>query len=120
MGYGLHITRRAHWSDEDGAEITAGEWAAYVASDPELEMTGVAEAVTPQGETLRIQADGMTRWVQGGDTSGWLSFRRGSISANNPSDDLTIKMHKIAVALGAKLEGDQGEEYGADGRMIRR
>ena len=120
MGYGLHITRRAHWSDEHGPEISAEEWVAYAATDPELEITGAAEAVSPQGETIRMASPGLTRWVQGGETAGWLSFQRGSLSANNPSDDFVIKMHRISVALGAKLEGDEGELYDAAGRMIRR
>ncbi len=44
MGYDLHITRRAHWSD-DGDDISAEESLALVATDPELQL-GVANGPT--------------------------------------------------------------------------
>jgi hypothetical protein len=37
MGYDLHITRRRHWPDE-GDDITAQEWLAYVERDSELRL----------------------------------------------------------------------------------
>jgi hypothetical protein len=38
MGLELYITRATNWYDDEGAQIGADEWLAYVAQDPELTM----------------------------------------------------------------------------------
>jgi hypothetical protein len=30
MGYDIHITRAEHWAENEGREISAEEWLAYV------------------------------------------------------------------------------------------
>ncbi len=63
MGYEVHITRKEHWSDEDGPELTLDEWESTVQSDPELELREAAEAVTPTGEIVRIETPGLSVWL---------------------------------------------------------
>jgi hypothetical protein len=36
MGYDIHITRKANWSDDEGDSITSEEWLAVLDSDSEL------------------------------------------------------------------------------------
>ncbi len=46
MGYDVHITRKAEWSDDESA-ITLGEWLSVVDADPEMRLDGFAEANLP-------------------------------------------------------------------------
>ena len=43
MGYEVHITRKTNWFDEEGPRISEDEWRAYVDSDSEMVMSGVAD-----------------------------------------------------------------------------
>lgn len=73
MGYDLHVTRG------DSKPIAEREWRTYVARDPEFDLTGVAEASTPDG-TLRYENPGLACWR--GHPTGeqvWFDFRRGRV-----------------------------------------
>lgn len=112
MGYDLHITRKELWF-EDGPDIDDSEWRAYVASDPELRITGVAEAPLPDGGALRYESPLMAEWRRrsGGETV-WFDFRDGRVVVKNPDDEIIAKMRQIAAALRARVQGDEGEFYG--------
>jgi hypothetical protein len=111
MGYELHITRKEHWSDE-GPDIADSEWQAYIANDPEMKITGVAEAALPDGGVLRYESPLLAEWrKQSGDEVVWFDFRSGRIDVKNPDDETTAKMQQIAAALGGKVQGDEGEIY---------
>ena len=102
MGYDLHITRRPEWSDDDGPEITLEEWLAYVNSD----------------EELWLDADnGLTGFLwTGRPQEPWpLWWDRGEIYAKNPDEFTIRKLAAIAEQLNAKVQGDDGEVYRADG-----
>ena len=62
MGYDVHITRRAQWSDK-GDDITLGEWIAFIEASPDMNLTGYAETKVAGGEILRIAAEGLTKWT---------------------------------------------------------
>ncbi|MGQ4390011.1 hypothetical protein [Streptomyces sp. SAS_270] len=108
MGYDLHITRRDDWWDEEGPEITTAEWAAVVEADPALEMVP-----PPPGwnEPPQWSAEMITHPPENrmGTAMHWDS---GEIRAKNPSDILIGKMRQVAVALKARVQGDDGEFYG--------
>jgi hypothetical protein len=98
MGYDLHITRRQHWGGE-GPEITAEEWLSYVAADTELSLepqAGPYAAVWTGPSELR---------------SPWLDWEAGEIFTKNPDAALMNKMEAVANALGARVQGDDGEVY---------
>ena len=98
MGYDLHITRRANWSDE-GNDITADEWLELVNNDSELQLkteNGPYFAVWSGKSTLREP---------------WLDWSRGQIQTKNPDDALIDKMVSIANKLHAVVQGDDGEVY---------
>ena len=105
MGYDAHITRAEFWPDTAGHEIAAEEWLALVDADPELE-----------------------RWPENGPyfarwrgestlTDPWLDWRSGEVYTKSPDPSLLAKCCAIALALGARVQGDDGEEYelGPDG-----
>jgi len=124
MGYEVHIARNEEWWDEDaGGGIASDEWNAYVASDETMRLENVAEANMPDGHVLRYENQGLALWVNysAHDESGnkaWFDFRDGCISVKNPDEEILRKMHQIASQLDARVLGDEGEEYDADGEVI--
>lgn len=98
MGYDLHITRRQDWS-QTGNDISAEEWLAYINTDADLSLSDPGSPC-------------LARWSgkpQSPDP--WLEWHEGSIYAKNPDAALLNKMISIAQALGARVQGDDGEIY---------
>jgi hypothetical protein len=114
MGYDLHITRRKDWSNDE-PDISLAEWEAYVSSDPELRLTGIAETPTPDG-LLQYKNAGLAVWVAHPSRQVWFDPRAGGIAVKNP-DEITIdKMVAIARRLRAHVQGDDGETYTGGGQ----
>jgi len=112
MGYDVHITRKKDWFDEDGPHITEDEWRAYVASDSEMVMSGVAEHTNPQGETIRLTHPLLTEWRRHSSGSVvWFSYFEGSLTVKNPDDECLAKMRQVAAKVQARVQGDEGETY---------
>jgi hypothetical protein len=110
VGYDLRVTRG------EGKPIAEAEWRAYVAADPELELTGAAEAATPEG-TVRYENPGLARWGRHPDGEPvWFDFRHGEVIVKNPDEPTIGKMLMVARALGAQVEGDDGEIYESPSR----
>jgi hypothetical protein len=123
MDYALHITRKKNWDgfgDEYGPDISREEWLALVRADPELRLEGCRELQTPDGQVLR-DADASIavrtrrlRHAQAGDKSGGMARCRladGNVVIDNPDRTVRRKMWRIARALAAKVQGDDGEFY---------
>ena len=109
MGYDLHVTRG------DGRPMSDAEWREYVASDPELDLTGVAEAETPDG-TLRYENPSLACWRgHPGRQPVWFDFRDGQVVVKNPDEPTIEKMLVVAAALRARVQGDDGEIYESPG-----
>jgi hypothetical protein len=104
MGYDLHITRRKYWPDE-GDDITAQEWLAYVKQDSEL----------------RLQVENGPHFAawRGASGTAWLDWSDGQIYTKNPDALLIEKMVSIARQFGAQVQGDDGEVYEGGGRPPR-
>jgi hypothetical protein len=120
MGYDVHITRAENWTDSEARSITFAEWIAYVDSDPEMRLGGAAEAMAATGETLRYENEGIAVWTaySGHGTDGnmaWFDYRDGCIVVKNPDEEIRRKMYSIASALGALVQGDEGELYDESG-----
>ncbi len=124
MAYELHITRRPDWHDASGPQITLHDWLQYVGSDSEMRMDGYAEAPTSAG-TIRIERAGTAVWVaysghgKQGNMACFTHFKD-RISVRDPDEEIIQKMYRIAQALNAKVFGDEGEPYGADGKATRK
>ena len=120
MGYDVHITRKLAWYDDEAPEISLDEWLHHVAGDPELRLDGHAEARPGGGAVLGVEDPSMAVWIghpEHGKRDGmaWIWHSNGNVMAKNPYDAMLRKMHRIGVALGAKVQGDEGEIYGPDG-----
>lgn len=98
MGYDFHITRRNDWADE-GNDITAEEWLAYIRSDPELTLTGT------NGPYYAVWSGASQH------SEPWLDWSRGQVYTKNPDSPLIDKMIAIAHNLSGTVQGDDGEVY---------
>ena len=100
MGWEVHMTRADDWSDSAQRPITADEWLAVVAADPELEID---------------KANGPYFTVWSGPCSypdgGWFDWANGRVSTKHPDRTILGKMLQLAARLGARVQGDDGEEY---------
>ena len=99
MGYDLHISRGTGWSDNSDGEISLEEWNRYVDSDPEIE-----EDTSVYGHHYLWSGESELE-------SPWLAWESGNIFAKYPDRALLGKMIEIANSLGARVLGDDGEEY---------
>ena len=108
MGYDIHITRADDWTESDSAgQITGDEWLAYVERDPELKLAGYNGPYFALwlGESQRLEP--------------WFSWAHGEVMTKNPDSSLVTKAIAIAQALGARVQGDDGEIYLPEGRVER-
>ncbi len=120
MGYDIHITRADEWFDSQSESITMDEWIAYIQSDPEMRLDGYAEATTPEGDTIRIESEGLAVWTaySGHGVAGnmaWIDVFNGRITVKNPDREIRQKMFAIATKLNARVQGDDGELYDKTG-----
>ena len=98
MGYDFHITRRENWLDE-GDDITREEFIRYVRDDAEFKHPG------KMGEDWADWRSPKSQYES------WLSWSDGQIYTKNPEPEFINKMVAVARALGARVQGDDGEIY---------
>jgi hypothetical protein len=102
MGYDIHITRRADWSDESGRAIADDEWSRLAAGDP----------------ALRHAPDSGIVFYEYAEGNGWFDLADGCILSKNPSKATLGKAHELAAKLRAKVQGDDGEVYLPNGERV--
>ncbi|KUY92798.1 MULTISPECIES: hypothetical protein [unclassified Burkholderia] len=122
MGYDVHITRKTNWFDDE-PQIDIYEWRVLVASDEEMRLDGYAEAKVGSGAVPRMESEGLAVWVaySGHAANGnmaWFDFGRGDVVVKNPDAEILVKMWAITQKLGARVQGDDCELYGADGNVV--
>ncbi len=98
MGYDLHITRAPEWIDSGSHPITLRDWNAYVVSDEQI-------CHDPDNSAEDYLFDGHLKepWP--------LWWSDGEIYTKNPDGQTIDKLCQIAAALGAVVQGDDGEVY---------
>lgn len=99
MGVEFHITRAEHWAENEQTPITREEWLRYVASDPEL-------SLTPGSSSPAVHWSGPSR-----HKDPWLDWFQGNVYTKWPDTALYEKMLRIAQALGAHVQDDDGTRY---------
>lgn len=99
MGVELRITRAEFWAENEGCEITSDEWLSYVASDPEL-------TLRPRNGKYFALWSGKSSYEEP-----WLDWFQGNINTKWPDTALYKKMLKVAEALGAQVQDDDGVIY---------
>ena len=120
MGYDVHITRAPTWTESSDHPIKLTEWLGYVGSDAEMRLDNRAEATTTAGDHLVIESPGIAVWMKWkhngvGGNYAWFYYDDGEILVKNPDPDIIRKMYRVAVALKAQVQGDDGEVYDANG-----
>ena len=122
MGYDVHITRAESWLDAEERPITLEAWLDYVRSDPEMRVDGRAQAHTDEG-TISYENAGLAVWTAySGDgedgNHAWFDLQGGCIVVKNPDIEILGKMSRVAAHFEARVQGDDGEDYGPNGQPI--
>jgi hypothetical protein len=99
MGVDLHITRAELWAENEDAQITSDEWLTYVESDPELQ-------AWPENGKHFVRWSGASKHQEP-----WLDWFQGNIYTKWPDTALYQKMLRIAQALNARVQDDEGTNY---------
>jgi hypothetical protein len=101
MGWAIHITRAEHWPDSHKHPITAAEWLALVNADAELSIDS------------RDNGPYFSLWRahRVGDDYPWFDWFQGAITTKHPDRKTLGKALEIARHFGARVRGDDGEEY---------
>jgi hypothetical protein len=110
MGYDISIVR---YDGEEAVEIPESEWLEYIKTDPELEMSKIANEDSQYWEW---NAHSQYQDPEGGRP--WFQYWRGRIYSKNPDEEVAAKMFQIATTLNARVQGQDGEFYDEDGRQI--
>jgi hypothetical protein len=113
MGYYLHITRARFWDESDELPISLEEWRNYIANDSEIE----DPVYTDETGELEVTWFGFGGVPDDTEGAGWFCWRGGQIETKNADEANMRKMIQIAVALNARLLGDEGEEYRDNGEI---
>lgn len=97
MSYDIHITRAAHWAENDERRIALDDWISAAHVDSRLEHRGggtfVATGLRSDGQ------DAAFHWFEG------------DVYTADPDEPTLAVMRDLARALGGQLQGDDGEEY---------
>jgi hypothetical protein len=104
MSYDIHITRKAHWAEEHGPQITRDEWRAYVQKTPETLRWTDTSTWTPGDECVDLIDNN-------GRVFGSVWWHTGSITTRRPEPTVLIRTMEIARDLRAVVMGDDGETY---------
>ena len=99
-GYDLHLTRRTHWADEAGPRLERSEWDALASVDPEIRRD-------PRGDGSSYHY----RTQHCSEHAFWWSEHDGELATTDPEQCGVAKLCRIAEALDASLQGDDGEFY---------
>ena len=106
MGYYIHITRAPDFHPDNlRHEISGEEWLSCFAQGPELSVADV------NGEYFAIWS-GPSQYEQP-----WFNLTQGNISTKNPDPPVIAKAIAIAAKLNARVQGDDGEIYLAEGKV---
>lgn len=102
MGVELYITRAECWAENEGKEITSSEWLSHIASDPEL-------ALDPRNGKHHALWLGRSAYAEP-----WLDWFEGNVHTKWPDTALYRKMLRVAAALNAQVQDDEGTVYSRD------
>ena len=112
----VHITRAEEWMDSEDHPIPIRDWLVYVNQDPEFRLDSSGKKASPEGSTVRYENLGHAVWTAWSkhEIDGNLAefdFEDGRITVKNPDEEILGKMKKVAQALQANVQGDDGKRY---------
>ncbi len=111
MGYELHITLADDWGQSAEHPIAEAAWRSVIDGDSSL-CTSNTDYLDLRDLTTGL----VTRHhpvIWNGHPAGGVPFWfiGGQVTAKNPDAATIAKMKTMAQKLGARLQGDDGEEY---------
>lgn len=106
MGYAVYITRASSHAEGSRTPIDRDEWRALIAEDPELE---VPDPAVPDFARFR----GASRLKDP-----WIDLEDGNVYTNSPDEAIFRKLIALAERLGARVQGEDGEEYRLEGDRV--
>ena len=125
MGYYVAILRSNDPETASENPISREEWLACARADPEMRILPAGSTPKPHNPNFRIRNEGDEVWWTGlpkvnPEGVVWFSYvKTGYIEVKNPNEEILHKMHQIARALNARVQGEEGEEYGESGRITK-
>lgn len=109
MGYEFHIKRQD--GPDGNSNISLEEWLEYVERDPEFRRIDAVRTTNPaSGALIKIPGEGMAVWKVLGEDVAVFDYRSGRISVPGVQETIP-KAKAVAAQLGARVFGDDGEEY---------
>ncbi len=103
MSYDIHVTRKAHWSELHGPQITKDEWCAYVEGCADLRWMDTSKW-TP-GDACAELLD------ENGLSYGAIWWANGELTTRRPESVVVLRAMSIAKDLRAITMGDDHETY---------
>lgn len=103
MSYDIHITRKAHWFELHGPQITKDEWCAYVEGRADLRWMDTSKW-TPGDACVELLDEN-------GRSYGEIWRERGELTTRRPKLAVVLRATSIAKDLRAITMGDDGETY---------
>ena len=112
VSYDLHITKADRWLESQEHPIAQSDWLDLVAADPSLQ-TREEDYLVHDSEGGIVWCIDPVVWIGGPDDSNAprLWYRDGEIMVPDPDEEAIPKLKEIAAKLGARVLGDDGEEY---------
>ena len=98
-GYDIHITQKEYWADENKICINKEALSKYLKTDLSIQVDNNNSA---SSYLVNINKNQYPMWI---DSAGC------DLVAKDPNTDFLNKLIEIAKALGAKVQGDEGEIY---------
>ncbi|TAF99707.1 MAG: hypothetical protein EAZ43_15280 [Betaproteobacteria bacterium] len=103
MSYDIHITRKAHWAEEHGPQISKDEWRHYVGGRADMRWMDITKW-TP-GDYCAELLDENDR------PYGAIWWCKGELTTRRPEEAIVLRAMHIARDLNAVTMGDDGETY---------
>jgi hypothetical protein len=117
MSYDVHIHRADDHVDAAENPIPREDWEAWVTNASDFRFSE-SDYVMFQYED-GVRKERLAVWMEHPeDEEVALYYYDGSVVTGNPDVHTVRRMVNIADDLGARLQGDDGEFYGADGEPL--
>ena len=98
-GYDLHITKKDFWADENGPCISHEEWNNYVKTDNQIQSDD-RNSIDDFLVSLELEQFPLR-----------YNLDLCEIYTKNPSENAINKLIETSEVLGARVQGDDGENY---------
>lgn len=111
MAYNLHIQKENYWEIENPS-IDKEQWLSFCKADPTMKVQDSVTGINPEtNEEIVVQTEGSCIWASPSTNKEYIFYYSGDRITLGTDDIQISKAKEIAVKLGLKVYGDEGEEY---------